>query len=148
MTTFLLLLILAILSSPVIFCLFLCGLALAYPETFLKLRKRLKRSRYFNYAKRYGYQAANRDIKPDAWVLDPWEQHLLEKPPEPTPEQYLAYTWLYHLKMAIGLTLCPLAGARNRWQLFRTAVVGFMLDYGIAKVKLTNCEPFQHSTAD
>lgn len=141
---FLLLLILAILTAPFIFSLFLYGLALIFPEAFLHFRKRLKRHRYFDYARRYGYQAANRDIEVGPWVLDPWEQHLLEDAPEPTPEQYLAYAWLFHLKMALGLAPCPLPGLHSRWQCFRTAVAGFLLDFGIVKGKVIRSQPLRH----
>lgn len=146
MATFLLLLILAIGISPFIFTACLYGLALTFPEVFLQFRRRFKRSLYFDYARRYGSQAVNRDIAVDPGVFDLWEQHLFEDAPEPTPEQYLAYTWLYHLKMALGLTPCPLTGINNRWQCFRTAVAGFLLDYGLVNGKVIQSQPLRHPT--
>jgi hypothetical protein len=117
---------------------FLWFLALFYSDTFLCLRKNLHRSGYFRYAKKYGFKAANKEIHLAPWVLDPWEQHLLEAAPEPTEAQFLAYAWYHHLKLALGLLPAPAAGWPSRWQCFKRAVLGFLLDYGLVRQKPAN----------
>ncbi len=123
-----------LLFSLLAFIVFFYLLGVLAPDTLLQLRRNLKRNRYFRYARKYGFQAANKHIQLDPWVLDPWEQHLFEAALPPTKEQFMAYAWYHDLKISLGLLPCLNANL-NRWHYLKTAVKGFLFDYGLLTVK-------------
>lgn len=88
---------------------------------------------YLRYAQKYGLKSANLILDVDPYILPPWEHHLLEAAPEPTPNQFYAFIWPYRLAWSLGLL--PYPHPFDRWHYFKTALLGLLVDLGVAKVK-------------